>query len=233
MAKSHAQSSVVFFSAGRYSTICEYQFATSFKSKPRANICIFKHELWHHAVDLLGWNFSSGSFQQIQDLIPFFLCMEGDFASALTSLFPTVNAPASRFTPQLFLFYFRVFKTATAPQVTVSQPEQLCCSDATWEPVKGQANCTLLCNSIHLTKKPPFDISDCPLCRCCPTEACRAGEVCAQGTEKLFCRLHWCKSTAPVPLRFSLEKSEGNTDLLMLLWQRKGILQLQYQVCFF
>ncbi|XP_072240827.1 uncharacterized protein [Leuresthes tenuis] len=78
----------------------------------------------------------SKCFQQIQDLIPFFLCMEGDFASALTSLFPTVNSPASRFTPQLFLFYLRLFKTATAPQVTVSQPEQLCCSDAAWEPVK-------------------------------------------------------------------------------------------------
>ncbi|KAM4584520.1 uncharacterized protein PAE49_004043 [Odontesthes bonariensis] len=75
-------------------------------------------------------------FQQVRDLIPFFLCMEGDFASALTSLFPTVNAPASRLTPQLFLFYLRTFKTATAPRVMVIQPEQLCCSDTAWEPVK-------------------------------------------------------------------------------------------------
>ncbi|KAM6939467.1 uncharacterized protein FYW49_007025 [Xenentodon cancila] len=78
----------------------------------------------------------SRPFQQLQDLIPFFLCMEGDFTTAVKSLFSSVNAPASRFTPQVFLFYLRIFKTATAPKVTVSQPEQLCLSDAAWEPIK-------------------------------------------------------------------------------------------------
>ncbi|XP_059190182.1 uncharacterized protein zgc:112980 isoform X2 [Centropristis striata] len=73
--------------------------------------------------------------QQLQDLIPFFRCMSGDFECALNSLLPSVNAPASRFTPQLFLFYLCVFKTATAPKLLVSEPEQLCSSGA-WEPIK-------------------------------------------------------------------------------------------------
>ncbi|XP_044040772.1 uncharacterized protein zgc:112980 isoform X2 [Siniperca chuatsi] len=76
------------------------------------------------------------SLQQVQDLIPFFMCMEGDLTSALHSLFPSVNAPASRFTPHLFLFYLCIFKTATTPKLMVSQPAQLCCSDAAWEPIK-------------------------------------------------------------------------------------------------
>ncbi|XP_041839479.1 uncharacterized protein zgc:112980 isoform X2 [Melanotaenia boesemani] len=75
-------------------------------------------------------------FQMIQDLMPFFLCMEGDFTSALTSLFPSVNSPSIRFTSQLFLFYLHIFKTATAPKLIVSHPGQLCCSAAAWEPIK-------------------------------------------------------------------------------------------------
>ncbi|XP_063331972.1 uncharacterized protein zgc:112980 [Pelmatolapia mariae] len=76
-------------------------------------------------------------FQQIQDLIPYFMCMAGDFSSALTSLFPSVNAPASRFTPDLFLFYLKVFETATAPQLTpVSKPGEICCPGAAWESIK-------------------------------------------------------------------------------------------------
>ncbi|XP_034741427.1 uncharacterized protein zgc:112980 [Etheostoma cragini] len=75
--------------------------------------------------------------QPVQDLIPFFMCMEGDFMSSLHSLFPSVNAPASRFTPDLFQFYLCIFKTATAPKLAVMRPEELCCSDAAWEPIKG------------------------------------------------------------------------------------------------
>ncbi|XP_040891820.1 uncharacterized protein zgc:112980 isoform X2 [Toxotes jaculatrix] len=75
-------------------------------------------------------------FQAVQDLIPFFLCMEGDFILVCQSLFPSLNGPASRFTPALFLFYLRIFETARAPQLTVSHPEQLCSSDATWGPIK-------------------------------------------------------------------------------------------------
>ncbi|XP_018555299.1 uncharacterized protein zgc:112980 [Lates calcarifer] len=75
-------------------------------------------------------------FEQVQDLIPFFSCMSGDFMSAFHSLLPSLNPPVSRFTPSLFLVYFRIFETATAPKLMVSEPAQLCCSDATWEPIK-------------------------------------------------------------------------------------------------
>uniref|UniRef100_A0A3P9MRV1 Uncharacterized protein n=1 Tax=Poecilia reticulata TaxID=8081 RepID=A0A3P9MRV1_POERE len=77
-------------------------------------------------------------YQHIQDLIPFFKCKLGEFGSALESLFPPVNPPASRFTPAIFLLYLRIFETATAPRLTVSQLEQLCFSEASWEPIKGQ-----------------------------------------------------------------------------------------------
>uniref|UniRef100_A0A3Q3XDY4 Uncharacterized protein n=1 Tax=Mola mola TaxID=94237 RepID=A0A3Q3XDY4_MOLML len=62
------------------------------------------------------------SLQQTKDLIPFFMCMEGDFAYSVESLLSPGNAPASRFTPHLFLFYLRIFKTGTAPKLLVSQP---------------------------------------------------------------------------------------------------------------
>lgn len=87
------------------------------------------------------WNVQSffpSSLQQLRDLIPFFMCLEGDFSSALIGFLPTVNAPASRFTPQLFLIYFYIFKTATAPHcIIASHPFHLCRSDAVWEPIKG------------------------------------------------------------------------------------------------
>ncbi|KAK5865813.1 hypothetical protein PBY51_020053 [Eleginops maclovinus] len=75
-------------------------------------------------------------FHQLQDVIPYFTCMMGDLATALSSLLPTVNAPATRFTPQLFLFYLCIFKTATAPKLAVMQPAELSSSDAAWEPIK-------------------------------------------------------------------------------------------------
>ncbi|XP_069545780.1 uncharacterized protein [Brachyistius frenatus] len=75
--------------------------------------------------------------KQVQELVPFFTCMEGQFTSALSSLFASVSAPASCFTPHLFLCYLRIFRTATAPKLTVSQPTQLCCSDAAWEAIQG------------------------------------------------------------------------------------------------
>eukprot|EP00066_Takifugu_rubripes_P021845 XP_011611111.1 PREDICTED: uncharacterized protein LOC101070229 isoform X2 [Takifugu rubripes] len=76
--------------------------------------------------------------QQLRDLIPFFMCLAGDFSSALIGFLPAVNAPAARFTPQLFLIYFYIFKSATAPQcIIASHPFHLCRSDAVWEPIKG------------------------------------------------------------------------------------------------
>lgn len=82
--------------------------------------------------------FLTPSLQNVQDLIPFFMCMEGDFTSALQSLLSSVNSPASRFTPNLFLIYFRIFESATAPKLVVSQPAELCNSDAEWKPIKSQ-----------------------------------------------------------------------------------------------
>ncbi|XP_031719069.1 uncharacterized protein LOC116392067 isoform X1 [Anarrhichthys ocellatus] len=78
----------------------------------------------------------SQRLQQVRDLIPFFMCMDGTVTGGLHSLFPSVNAPALRFTPHLFLFYLRLFKTATAPELVVSQSAQLCFSDAAWQPIK-------------------------------------------------------------------------------------------------
>ncbi|KAM8880338.1 uncharacterized protein AB9W97_015204 isoform 2-T3 [Spinachia spinachia] len=77
--------------------------------------------------------------QQVRDLIPFFFCMDGSIAGGLHSLFPTVNAPAARLTPRLFLFYLRLFTTATAPaaaRVSVSGSARVCFSDAAWQPMK-------------------------------------------------------------------------------------------------
>ncbi|KAM6941788.1 uncharacterized protein PEZ65_003791 isoform 2-T2 [Lycodopsis pacificus] len=79
---------------------------------------------------------SQHRLQQVRDLIPFFMCMDGTLTGGLHSLFPSVNAPALRFTPHLFLFYLRLFKTATAPEVVVSQSAELCLSDAAWQPIK-------------------------------------------------------------------------------------------------
>ncbi|XP_068607166.1 uncharacterized protein zgc:112980 [Brachionichthys hirsutus] len=77
--------------------------------------------------------------QQVKDLTPFFVCLEGDFPRTLLGLFPTVSAPASRFTPRVFLLYLSVFKTATAPKLMVSQLAQLCDPEVAWEPIRGAA----------------------------------------------------------------------------------------------
>ncbi|XP_041640412.1 uncharacterized protein zgc:112980 isoform X2 [Cheilinus undulatus] len=80
---------------------------------------------------------NSKHLKQIQDFIPYFFCLAGDFSTAVYRFFQSVNTPASRLTPHLFLFYFFIFKTATAPKVNVSQIDQPCYSDAPWEPIKG------------------------------------------------------------------------------------------------
>ncbi|XP_034544548.1 uncharacterized protein zgc:112980 isoform X2 [Notolabrus celidotus] len=78
----------------------------------------------------------SKHLQQLQDLIPFFTCMEGNLSQGLCSLFPSVNTPASRLTPNLFRCYLHIFKTATAPKITVNRPDQLSYFGAVWEPIK-------------------------------------------------------------------------------------------------
>lgn len=65
-------------------------------------------------------------------------------ASAVDSLLRPGNGPASRFTPQLFLNYLRIFQSATAPKVTLGHPSHLWHSDEAWEPIEGLAGYALL-----------------------------------------------------------------------------------------
>ncbi|XP_075891193.1 uncharacterized protein LOC142893994 isoform X2 [Nelusetta ayraudi] len=75
--------------------------------------------------------------EQAQDLIPFFLCMDGDFRSAVMNMLSAVNAPAARLTSHLFLFYLCVLGKATAPPLVVTQPAQLCYANVEWHAIKG------------------------------------------------------------------------------------------------
>ncbi|XP_056136409.1 uncharacterized protein zgc:112980 [Lampris incognitus] len=75
-------------------------------------------------------------FQEVQDLLPFFLCKAGDLTLAMSSFFISCTGPASRLSPYRFLLYLRIFDTATAPVLTSSL--QLDCPDNKWEPIEGQ-----------------------------------------------------------------------------------------------
>lgn len=88
--------------------------------------------------------FVSCSLQQTRDLVPFFLCMDGDFRSAVINMLSAANAPATRLTPHLFLFYLCVLRKATAPSLIVTQPAQLCYANVQWRAIKG------------LTERDPF-----------------------------------------------------------------------------
>ncbi|CAL8330984.1 unnamed protein product [Lota lota] len=72
-------------------------------------------------------------FQELRDLIPLFLCMAGDFSSALSAL----SSPAPRLSPALFCLYLRIFDTATAPRVHISPQTQLDLPESKWEPIQG------------------------------------------------------------------------------------------------
>ncbi|CAN9510206.1 unnamed protein product [Ophioblennius macclurei] len=74
-------------------------------------------------------------FLQLQDLIPFFMCAEGDFNMAAKRIFST-NA-ISRITPPIFLTYLHIFHTATVPKRIVWHPQQLCDSNVPWVAVEG------------------------------------------------------------------------------------------------
>ncbi|XP_060946921.1 uncharacterized protein zgc:112980 [Limanda limanda] len=75
--------------------------------------------------------------QPLHDLVPYFMCMDGDFLSACHSLVPSLNAPASSFTPDIFLFYLLIFERAIAPKRAVRHMTELCQPHVTWEPIKG------------------------------------------------------------------------------------------------
>ncbi|CAJ1054056.1 uncharacterized protein zgc:112980 isoform X2 [Xyrichtys novacula] len=112
---------------------------------------------------------NSRLLQQLQDLVPFFACMCGDFSLALHTLFPSVNAPAARLTPKRYLLYFSIFKTATAPKITVSKPDQLCDSGAAWEPLKDTRPLPLaeLVRFALRAKSHSFVVSADPQCWAC------------------------------------------------------------------
>lgn len=131
------------------------------------------------------------------------MCMEGDFAYSAENLLSPVNTPASRFTPHLFLLYLRIFKTGTAPKLMVTQPVQLCLSDAPWQPIKGPTQIT--CFYVRRLFKSADFLRGGPSCvrRGCATEAQFAGEVCSQGSEMLLCCLQWCKSAVFVGVLFT------------------------------
>lgn len=90
--------------------------------------------------------------QHLRDLIPFFLCLEGDFTSAVDSLLRPGNGPVSRFTPQLFLNYLCIFRSATAPKVTIGHPSHLWHCDEVWEPIQGLSGYTFLKQMVFSTR---------------------------------------------------------------------------------
>ncbi|XP_061840553.1 uncharacterized protein [Nerophis lumbriciformis] len=76
-------------------------------------------------------------FLLLKDLIPFFMCLEGDFSAVLTPVFMLGNGPASRLTPQIFQWYLRMLSTAMAPKWTISRTCKLCPFMNVWSPIKG------------------------------------------------------------------------------------------------
>lgn len=72
-------------------------------------------------------------FKQLLDLMPFFLCADGQLTSALGTLMTT---DSSHFTPSLFLRYLLIFKTATVPIQILHQHKDLC-SPSSWQPING------------------------------------------------------------------------------------------------
>lgn len=156
-------------------------------------------------------------FQQVQDLVPFFLCKEGDFLSALHCFISSLNGPAARFTPHLFRVYLRIFDTATAPNLMITQPGQLCCPDAVWQPVKGQNQR----RHYRLSCKTPVGricMKANSFCsgRCGAGEAIWAGKVCSQSSEVLPCCLRWCKSTTVFTRDFHMSASDFNLFIVFL-----------------
>ncbi|KAM4750882.1 uncharacterized protein FYW61_005594 [Anableps anableps] len=142
-------------------------------------------------------------FQQIQDLVPFFKCKLGEFGSALESLFPPVNTPASRFTPAIFLLYLRIFETATAPKLMVCQPEQLCFSSALWEPIKD----AVPLKSSELVK---FALK---AQRC--SFSVYSDTQCWASLLKVVCSPHGSPTALPVPSQqFLFESIDAVTELL-------------------
>ncbi|KAK7929281.1 hypothetical protein WMY93_005676 [Mugilogobius chulae] len=72
-------------------------------------------------------------FNEVLDLMPFFLCVDGQLGSALQSL---LTSQSSRLSPRLFLSYLHIFRTATAPVQILRRHSDLCSPNAAWKTIK-------------------------------------------------------------------------------------------------
>ncbi|KAM9819643.1 uncharacterized protein ACBT44_009355 isoform 1-T3 [Syngnathus typhle] len=70
--------------------------------------------------------------QWVKELVPFFMCMEGNFHNALFSIFKA----ASRLTLHHVLMYLRLLDTATAPKLSVGPTGELHFADD-WHAIQG------------------------------------------------------------------------------------------------
>ncbi|XP_049576007.1 uncharacterized protein zgc:112980 [Syngnathus scovelli] len=84
-------------------------------------------------LQVVRTNLLSG-IQWVKDLVPFFMCMEGDFHNALFSIFKA----ASRLTSHRVLMYLRLLDTATAPKLSISPTGELHFADE-WHAIQGAA----------------------------------------------------------------------------------------------
>ncbi|KAJ0033609.1 hypothetical protein NQD34_000716 [Periophthalmus magnuspinnatus] len=73
-------------------------------------------------------------FHQVLDLVPFFLCVDGQLHSALQNL---LISQTSSLSPRLFLSYLYIFKMAMAPMQVLRVHADLCSPNAAWKPIPG------------------------------------------------------------------------------------------------
>ncbi|XP_054636345.1 uncharacterized protein zgc:112980 isoform X2 [Dunckerocampus dactyliophorus] len=83
-------------------------------------------------------------FLLLKELIPFFMCLDGDFTALQSTSFLIENGLASRLTPQIFQLYLRMLSTAMAPKWTISQTCELSPFKDKWAPIEGAEPLTCL-----------------------------------------------------------------------------------------
>ncbi|CAL9700058.1 unnamed protein product [Knipowitschia caucasica] len=71
---------------------------------------------------------------QVLDLMPIFLCADGQLVSSLQNL---LTYPRACLTPPLFMAYMHMFQTATAPVNILRTPADLCSRSTAWKPIQG------------------------------------------------------------------------------------------------
>ncbi|XP_077381902.1 uncharacterized protein LOC144021447 [Festucalex cinctus] len=77
-------------------------------------------------------------FLPLKDRVPLFMCMEGDFAPALSVFFES-SRYASHIDQHAFGMYLRVLDTATAPKLTVSRAGKIGVAGDEWRAIPGAA----------------------------------------------------------------------------------------------